>query len=130
MGSNVTGNYNLYQNPYQMGAFGSLSAKGSEKAPKSDTYYQAHNGFLNPASYSGGLIPTTSDMEKASAILEKGIGVENMHQASKAQNPYASKGIAWDGFEVSKNNGTGELTPNVLGRADEIDDCPWEPYFA
>jgi len=70
----ITGEYNLYQqNPYN---FGSLTAQGGVKAPRSESYHQANAGFNqgvpNTTPQIMG-IPTTADMEMAEKIATGGI---------------------------------------------------------
>lgn len=121
--SNISGNnfnYDLYKNA-QVINFGGLTSKGKELP--ADGYHQAaaSQGMPSTLPTSYGFIPSTNDMEMADKIAQMGIaGVDNpfgINKIAPAENAY-------------KPTGTGELSPVIEGREDEIEDCPWSPYYA
>jgi hypothetical protein len=68
-----------------------------------------------------GIIPSTDDMEMADKFAQLNAnGVTNIFEAEKIGT--SSLGYA--------PKGTGELSPVLEGREDEIEDCPWEKYYA
>lgn len=100
-------------NPY----FGTLTTKTGGMAPKTQSYHQANaqvQGIPNTTPQIVG-IPTTEQMELAQGITESGVlGVGNPFQTQK----------------TAYKPDNGELSPVIEGRADEIENCPWEEYYA
>ena len=95
---------------------------GGVKRTGESNYHQANAGLNKGVSnteprYFG--IPTTEMMERAAQFAE----INNQYQLTGeikplgVDNPY-------------KPTGTGELSPTLEGRADEIEDCPWREYYA
>lgn len=83
----ITGEYNLYQqNPYN---FGTLTAQGGAKGPRSEGYHQAsawqNQGVPNTTPQVLG-IPSTSDMELAEKIAQSGV--------SSVSNPFGVSPVA------------------------------------
>ncbi|MBQ7287714.1 MAG: hypothetical protein IJW73_08150 [Candidatus Gastranaerophilales bacterium] len=121
--SNISGNnfnYDLYKSQ-QAVSFGGLTAKGA--GIPVDSYHQAsvQQGMPSTLPTSYGFIPSTDDMEMADKFAQLGVnGVDNpfgVNKVAQAENAY-------------KPTGTGELSPVLEGREDEIEDCPWKEYYA
>ena len=121
--SNISGNnfnYDLYKNQHPV-SFGGLTAKGA--GIPSDGWHQAkvQQGMPTTLPQVHGFIPTTDDMEMADKFAQLGVnGVDNpfgVNKVGQAENAY-------------KPIGTGELSPVLEGREDEIEDCPWKEYYA
>ena len=118
----ITGEYSLYKQ-YQQPAFGTLAGKSGVKGAASAGYHQASmQGVPNTTPQVVGFgIPSTDDMDKATKALESGIlSVSNPFEVSgvqKAESAYVP-------------TGTGELSPVLEGRDDEIEGCRWKEYYA
>lgn len=114
----ITGDYNLYQ-PYN---FGSLTyGRNIQKQPQSNGYHQASawQGVPNTTPQIIGF-PTVDDMKLAEQFAQSGVSlVANPFGVNQAQ-----------GSQAYVPTGTGELSPVLEGRKDEIEDCPWREYYA
>ena len=110
----ITGDYNLYnkQIPYNLGTV----TQGQQRVVPQGIPQEYSQGVPNTTPSIFG-IPSTDDMEKANKIAEMGL--------TGVQNPFMEQG-----GNAYKPTGTGELSPVLEGRADEIEDCPWKEYWA
>ena len=75
--------------------------------------------------------PSVEDFERAQQYIDGNINLNGkINQLHTTRTPQSAKGLAFEGFNVPQNNGTGELIADVSNREDSIEDCAWEPYFA
>ena len=96
------------------------------------SYHQAYKEGVPNTTPQVAFIPTTDQMELAQAYLSGRVNTgENIFAPKKtATQTQDARGAAWNGYTTPANNGTGELSPVLTGREDEIPDCPWQPYVA
>ncbi len=112
----------LYQNPRFLQA----------TSPSVGNKFEGNEFKAQQNRQSYGFMPSYEDMEKASAYLKGANGLEGniFTQRTQATRPSGLQGKAFEGFQAPSNNGTGELSPVLSGREDEIEECPWEAYYA
>ena len=116
----ITGDYNLYQqNPYNFGAL----------TNRQDAQRLAQGHYQTNAWQSQGAPNTTPQIIGFSTVDDMKLA----EQFAQSEVSLVANSFGVNQAQESQDyvpTGTGELSPVLEGREDEIEDCPWREYYA